>query len=250
MGILVLLFGLIIGSFLNCLIWRLYKQESLSGRSYCPKCRHKIHWYDNVPVLSFLFLRGRCRYCRKTISIQYPLVEIITALLFLFAFLTFSSYEPQYLWLARAWLIIAVMMVVFIYDLRWQLVSVMLVIASFVLLAVADVMLGFSVWQILIWSLVGAGFYFFQYILTKKKGVGQGDIWLGLLMGAVFPLATSFITAIFLAYIIGAVTAIILMIMGKKRIGSKLPMGVFLALSAVIVLFFGNSLSTWYLSQL
>ncbi|MFA7601286.1 MAG: prepilin peptidase, partial [Patescibacteria group bacterium] len=80
------LFGLIIGSFLNCLIWRLYKEETVLGRSYCPKCGQELKWYDNIPVLSFIFLKGRCRFCNDKISWQYPLVEIITGLLFAFSY--------------------------------------------------------------------------------------------------------------------------------------------------------------------
>ncbi len=72
----VFLLGLIIGSFLNCLIWRLHKKESMLGRSYCPKCGQQIAWYDNIPILSFVFLGGKCRHCRKEISWQYPAVEL------------------------------------------------------------------------------------------------------------------------------------------------------------------------------
>jgi len=89
-------FGLIIGSFLNCLIWRLHKAETVLGRSYCPHCQHQLAWYDNVPVLSFVLLLGRCRYCHKKISIQYPLVELVTGVLFVLAFsLLNSNFEFQ-----------------------------------------------------------------------------------------------------------------------------------------------------------
>src|SRR3989339_707881 len=81
------IFGLIIGSFINCLIWRLHEKEGLWNRSYCPKCKHKISWYDNVPVLSFIFLLGKCRNCKEKISYQYPLIELLTAILFAVAFL-------------------------------------------------------------------------------------------------------------------------------------------------------------------
>src|SRR5581483_10086395 len=81
--ILVGLLGLAIGSFLNCVIWRLEKQETLQGRSYCPHCKHSLAWYDVIPVASFLWLGGLCRYCSKKISWQYPLVEIFTAIIFL-----------------------------------------------------------------------------------------------------------------------------------------------------------------------
>jgi len=85
--IFVFLFGLIIGSFLNCLIWRLHKEEKMSGRSYCPKCEKIIAWHDNIPVLSFILLGGKCGHCGKPISWQYPIIELATGVLFVVAFL-------------------------------------------------------------------------------------------------------------------------------------------------------------------
>src|SRR6056297_1686255 len=104
----VFIFGLVIGSFLNCLIWRLHTGESLGNRSYCPSCRHQIKWYDNIPLLSFLFLRGKCRYCGKNISWQYPAVEFVTAVLFLYSFyLYYTAPGFDYLVAVRNWFIIA-----------------------------------------------------------------------------------------------------------------------------------------------
>ena len=135
--IFVFVIGLTIGSFLNCLIWRLHKKESMMGRSYCPKCHHKLAWYDNIPVFSFLVLGGKCRYCKKKISWQYPVVEFITGVLFVIAFfriydlgfgiLDFDlflilNHKLEIINLFRDWFIIAVMIVVFIYDLRWYLI--------------------------------------------------------------------------------------------------------------------------------
>ncbi len=140
----IFLFGLIIGSFLNCLIWRLHKKESLLGRSYCPKCKKQIAWYDNIPVLSFIMLGGKCRQCGKAISWQYPIVELTTGVLFVAAFLhnfeirifNFESIFNYLIFnnsieihnskfiiqLLRDWFLIFVMVVVFIYDLRWYLI--------------------------------------------------------------------------------------------------------------------------------
>ncbi len=132
--IFIFLFGLIIGSFLNCLIWRLHKEESILGRSYCPKCRHQIVWYDNIPVFSFLLLKGKCRHCGKNISWQYPLVELATGILFVMSFLAnLSGMDWQYLnrqladnpqtlltsyfllLTLKDWFLISVMLVIFIY---------------------------------------------------------------------------------------------------------------------------------------
>ena len=91
----IFIFGLIIGSFLNCLIWRLHKKESMWNRSYCPKCLKQIAWYDNIPIFSFLWLRGRGRCCGQRISWQYPAVELATGVLFVIAFL--ANFEFQIL---------------------------------------------------------------------------------------------------------------------------------------------------------
>jgi len=123
--------GLIIGSFLNCLIYRLnIGQSVLKGRSYCPKCKHRLSWRDLVPVLSYLELNGKCRYCRKTISSQYPLVELAAGILFAavavilepgivysFDFAAYNLFGLAYYWLAVSSLI-----VVFVYDLKWFII--------------------------------------------------------------------------------------------------------------------------------
>ena len=86
--LIVFIFGLLIGSFINCLVYRLHiKKSFIHGRSFCPHCKHQLVWYDNLPLISYLFLKGKCRYCKKTISIQYPLVELSTAILFLIIFI-------------------------------------------------------------------------------------------------------------------------------------------------------------------
>jgi len=113
----VFLFGLVVGSFLNALIYRLENGDSvLRGRSYCPHCKHTLTWYDLIPLASFAILGGRCRYCKQRISLQYPLVELATAILFLVIFKEFSSFfifQTLYLWTVASLLI-----VLFVYDLR------------------------------------------------------------------------------------------------------------------------------------
>jgi prepilin signal peptidase PulO-like enzyme (type II secretory pathway) len=139
---IILIIGLIFGSFLNCLVWRLHKEESIWGRSYCPKCGKQISWYDNIPVLSFVLLKGKCRKCKQKISWQYPVVELITALLFTFSFYRIFGNLDFYnllflerdvfnflniLTLLRDWLFIFSVIVVFIFDFKWQEVPMLLI---------------------------------------------------------------------------------------------------------------------------
>jgi len=245
---IVIIFGLIIGSFLNSLIWRLYANESFSGRSFCPYCKEKIHWYDNVPVASFLLLKGRCRYCEKKISWQYPVVEISTALLFVLSYLQIQNniFDLDYLLLARNWMAIAVMIIVFVQDFRWQIVSLLVVVPSIIMFIAFNLFLSFFWWQILISGLILSFFFFAQYVITKKKGIGEGDIWLGALAGVLLVKFDLLFIMVFLTYIIGSIVAITLLLFGKKKWGEKLPLGVFISIATILTMLYGNAISQWY----
>ncbi|HZJ41322.1 MAG TPA: prepilin peptidase, partial [Candidatus Saccharimonadales bacterium] len=158
-GVFAALIGLIVGSFLNCLVWRLYKEETILGRSYCPTCSKTIAWYDNVPLISFLLLRGRCRHCKLKISWQYPLVEFFTALLFVLSFLSVATSPNFSLLLARDWFLISALMIVFIYDFRWQMVPMMVVWPTIAIVTIFNLFLGFSWIALIISGLIGGGFF-------------------------------------------------------------------------------------------
>ncbi|MFA5753760.1 MAG: prepilin peptidase [Patescibacteria group bacterium] len=245
--IIVFGFGLIIGSFLNCFVWRLYKSETLGGRSYCPKCHHQINWYDNLPVLSFFLLQGRCRYCREAISWQYPLVELSTALLFLATFMIDSA-MPDLAWLlARDWLFISALTIVFVYDLRWQLIPMNVVWATGIVIFLLSVILGAVWWQLLVYAAIGAGFFLIQYLVTKKRGVGEGDIWLGALLGLSFPTVSQLMLILVLSYGLGSIVSLGLLARRKKGWKSRIALGPFLAIGAIITLIWGERLINWYL---
>lgn len=247
-SLFVIILGLVIGSFLNCLIWRLYKNESILGRSYCPKCRRKISWYDNIPVISFLFLNGRCRHCQKTISWQYPAVEAITALLFLLLWLKNLASPDLGLLLVRDWLITITLIIVFVYDFRWQLVPMMVVWPMTVIVMVLNLLLGFSILELITYGFIGVAFFLIQYIITKKKGLGEGDIWLGLFLGLAYPSGAYLFSIMCISYTIGALTSLVLLIGEKKAWKSKIALGPFLALGAIITLIWGPSILNWYAS--
>ena len=249
--------GLIIGSFINCLIWRLYKEESIMGRSYCPKCRNKIAWYDNIPVLSYLFLSGKCRHCNKGISFQYPLVEILTGILFgLVFYINFqsfnfqiSAFNFQLLTIFRDLFFISVMVIIFIYDLKWYMILDKITLPSIIIVYFLNIYLGYE-WKVLLFSgIIGGGFFLIQFIVSKGKWIGGGDIRLGFLMGVMFSWPI-IILAIFIGYFIGSFISIILLILSKKKWGSKVPLGVFLTTSSIITLFWGKEILNWYLNIL
>src|SRR5680860_312346 len=239
-------FGLIIGSFLNCFAWRLYKEESIMGRSYCPSCRHQLNWYDNIPLLSFVLLHGKCRHCKKKISWQYPIVEFITALLFALSFASNSSANDIAFLLARDWLLISGLVLIFIYDLRWQLVPMLLVWPLTAIIIIFNLFLGIPWQEILMFGVLGVVFFLIQYIITKGRGLGEGDIWLGLLIGVSFPSFDLLALSLILAYFVGAIVSVGLLVSGKKELKSKVALGPFLAFGAIITLIYGHSIINWY----
>ena len=256
----IFIFGLIIGSFLNCLVWRLHTKEKMSGRSRCPKCKKQIAWYDNIPVLSFILLTGKCRHCGQTISWQYPAVEIITGLLFILAVisnlklvtwndLNLVSLSVDYrlqIAIVRDWFIVAVMIVIFIYDLRWYLILDIVTLPAAALVFIINLILGFNWQSLFISGIIGAGFFLIQFLVSRGKWIGGGDIRLGLLMGVALGRLDYLITAIFLAYLAGSVIGVGLITTGKKKWGSALPLGVFLSAATTVTLFWGNKIIDWY----
>lgn len=260
--LIIILLGLSLGSFINCLVWRLYRQEKIYGRSYCPKCLKQLLWHDNIPLFSYLRLGGRCRFCRQKISWQYPVVEVAVALLFVFFWLKQLDFNylqaetlitatqaPHFWWLLlRDYLAVWVLTIIFVFDLRFYLVSNLVVLPAAAIFIILNLFLGAS-WQALLLSIVVAvAFFGLQFILTRGKGLGEGDIYLGLLLGALFPDWGLLIVAILSAYVLGTITGISLIATGHKSWGSKLPLGVFLAVGALIALLWGETIITAYLS--
>jgi leader peptidase (prepilin peptidase) / N-methyltransferase len=252
-NIFTFIFGLIIGSFLDCLIWRLHRGEGMSGRSKCPKCNNTIAWYDNIPVLSFLLLGGKCRHCRKNISWQYPIVELVTGALFLLAaYIRFNEFgygNDLFLvdlnliaYLIRDWLAIFFMAIIFVYDLRWYLILDIVTIPACIIFLFINFLLGFSLGGMILAGLIGGGFFLAQFIVSKGKWIGGGDIRMGLLMGIILGSVSKTLIALMLSYFIGSIVAIFLLAIGRKQLGSKLPMGVFLSVGLIIALFWGDKL--------
>ncbi len=255
-------FGLIIGSFLNCLVWRLYKGEKMSGRSYCPKCEEMIAWYDNIPVLSFILLGGRCRRCKKKISWQYPLVELATGALFVAAFFIngklfyagqgisdfgFILNSKFLIMNLKDWFLVSVMIVIFVVDLRWYLILDIVTLPAAAIIFIINLFLGFSWSNMIISGIMGGSFFLIQFMVSRGKWIGGGDIRLGLLMGVALGWP-DVLTALFLAYFIGSVIGVALIVGGKKEWSSKVPLGTFLTAATVITMFWGERILGWYLN--
>lgn len=236
------LFGLCLGSFFNALAYRIGTKQSIAhGRSKCPHCETTIAWRDLVPVLSFLLLRARCRNCHQAISWQYPLVELATAAALVALYVRFGL-TPEF-WVAAV--VTLFLVPIFLTDWRYYLIPDSLSVTG--LVAVFGLQLWFGVsLQSLLWGiLVGAGFFAWQYILSRGRWIGAGDIRLGALMGTALGLSRTLV-ALFLAYISGAIVALVFIARRQKQADSRLPFGTFLVVATFVTLLFGFEMAAWY----
>ena len=249
-GALIALVGLSVGSFLNVLIARLPLGERLTGRSRCPHCRAQIVWWQNIPVFSYLFLLGKCARCRRRISWQYPAIEIATASLFLLAAQPLLSRGVDALPVVlRDCVFIAVLLVVFAIDWRHYVILDIVTLPAAGLALAFNLFLGQPWEELLLGGILGAGFFSAQYVISRGRWIGDGDIRLGLLLGLLLGWP-GLIVALMLSYFVGAAVGVALLAAGMKRLGSKLPLGTFLAAGGITALLYGEPIIAWYVRQI
>ncbi len=247
--IIIICFGLVWGSFLNVVIYRLPLRMSLSKpSSSCPHCNEKIKFYDNIPVLSFLLLRGKCRHCKGKISLRYPLVELLTAVSFL---LLYSQYSLSFFFFASCLFACALIALGFI-DFYHQILPDEITLPGLLLALIYSLFrTDLNLRQALIGAVAGAGFLLFiygaYYLLRKKEGLGLGDVTMMLLVGAYLGWRQAFFTLI-LASFVGALVGIFFIFCKKKDFQYSLPFGTFLAPTAFAALLWGERIINAYLS--
>ncbi|MDP2637406.1 MAG: prepilin peptidase [bacterium] len=252
---IVFVLGLVVGSFLNSVIYRLEQGESaLKGRSYCPHCKHSLSWHDLIPLLSFVLLEGKCRYCGQRISIQYPLVEFSTGAIFFALFSAFSSFNA--LFLTYFFSVASLLVVIFVYDLKHYLIPDKILYPAIGLAVGWQV---FMIWNFGNWDLFGISnlgfsilptlFFLSIYLISKETWMGFGDVKLALFMG-LFLGWPNILVALFFAFLAGAAVGVSLMFLKKKHLGSKVPFGPFLIAGTFLALLAGDFFMDWYLSLL
>lgn len=241
-GILFFLLGLVVGSFLNVCIDRLPTGRSIvTASSHCETCGHSLGALDLLPLLSYLLLLGKCRYCKAPIPRRLPLVELATGLLFTLAWFHFDA--P--LELASALFFISLFIVISIIDLEHQLILNRLVYpALLAALVLSPLTLGHQVPYVLLGGAVGAALPLL-IALTFPQGMGFGDVKYAALIGLVvaFPQIVATLT---ISFILGGLTAATLLLSGRKKWKEYLPFGPFLTLGAIVTMFYGQELIQWY----
>ena len=243
--------GSVVGSFLNVCICRLPKSESVvSPPSHCTRCDYVIRWYDNIPMLSYAFLRGKCRRCGEPISLQYPLVEFINGSLTLALFLKFGPSLP----FALFFVLCSALVVVTFIDLEHQIIPDCITLPGIVIgFALSFFFPGFGWLNSLIGIVAGGGSllliaYGYQ-LIAKKDGMGGGDIKLLAMLGA-FPFFgwKAILFIVFAASLVGSVLGISIMLAQKKDSTLAIPFGPYLASAAVLYIFYGKHIILWYLN--
>ncbi len=256
------------GSFVNALIWRIHEQESSAkkrkdsklsvtkGRSMCPNCKHELTTKDLVPVISWLSLRGKCRYCKKPISAQYPLVEMATATLFVHSYYSNQQFfdAPNYpdelfiIWLA----ILVGLTALFIYDLRWMFLPDRIV---FPLTGLASVPVVYEFlfygleFEVILSAALGvlvvAGLFYGLFYFSKGRWIGGGDVKFGIVMGLLLGPLLGYL-ALMIASILGSV--LILSLMALRIVDRKqlIPFGPFLIIGTYIAVLCGQAMIDWY----
>jgi leader peptidase (prepilin peptidase)/N-methyltransferase len=270
-GVFVFLFGLVIGSFLNVCIVRIPGHKSVvMPASACTRCGSEIRPYDNIPVISWLLLRGKCRFCQAPISAMYPAVEFLTAVLFLGCYAAFGLTPEAFKWAAFS----ALMIVLVFTDLRERLLPdvvnytglcIGLIVSFFAppmdgtanliasrlfasappapVLSFADALLGAVIGSGLLWLVSEAYFR-----LRGREGMGLGDVKMMLMAGAFLGVKRTLLT-IFAGSLLGSILGIAFILAKRKGSDYELPFGTFLGMAALLVVFFGTPVVNWYQSM-
>lgn len=231
--------GFVIGSFLNAVIARLKSEESIFfARSHCLSCKREILWYDLFPIVSFLFLAGRCRFCKNKISLQYPFVELGTGLLFgLVAWRFLGSPFDVVFWL----FFIASFVIIAVYDLKFQMIPNEIVwplVAGAVLYKILPFLTNrlLTTHYSLLTALITGGFIAFLVIITRERAMGAGDIPIAALQGLLLGFPKG-IYALFLSFLLGALVGVFLLAVKRGNMKTAVPFTPFLIGSLLIMLF-------------
>ena len=250
MEIFLIILGLICGSFISALSARYEKPQTMfTERSKCPKCKHTLGFWDLFPIFSYIFLQGKCRYCKKPISLRYPLIELATVIIFLLPAIFksgFSNYE-----LILYLLISIILITILVIDLETMYVPDYLIyIGIFVGLvwSVLEYCLeGQNYINLSLGPVLGGGVFLILVLVSREKWMGIGDIGIGTILGLIlaYPLI---LVNLFLSFLIGGIIGLGLILTKKATRKTKIPLGPFLIFGFFLTYFWGEAILNWYLS--
>lgn len=247
----VFIFGLCIGSFLNVCIYRLPESKSIvQPRSMCPHCGALIRFYDNIPILSYIALKGKCRHCSASIAFRYPVVELISGVFALGVYLKYGIRLETPIYYA----FIATLLVITFIDIDHQIIPDVITLPGIpIFFAASFALKQISFVESFLGILAGGGSLFLvawlYHLLTKKEGMGGGDIKLLAMIGAVIGWKGVLFT-IFVASAVGTLAGMLIMLKTRKTMKLAVPFGPFLAIGGITYILFGPQLINWYFNLL
>jgi len=261
----VFVFGAVVGSFLNVCIHRMPNNESIvTPPSHCPQCNTPIRWSDNIPLVSFVMLRGKCRHCRAPINPRYVLIELLTALLFLAIWLKLTPWERppaqgiDFATIAIYWVVIAGLIVATFIDLEHYIIPNEITLGGIVLGVVLSAVhprllgahaIGDGLFRSVLGMIVGGLTLFLVAFagekIFRKEAMGMGDVKLIAAIGTFLGWQATLFT-VFVSSLVGGITGLFLVLAAKKGWQSRIPYGPYIALGAILWMFYGKELITWY----
>jgi len=269
-SVFIFILGLAIGSFVSASVWRYHEQEKraihkkrldkslsiLKGRSMCEHCGHRLSAQDLIPLVSWMSLGGKCRYCKKKLSWEYPIVELVSGLLFLASYTVWEFEVGFDYFLFSMWLVIlSALIFLALYDLKWlllpnKIIYPLIVLATSLVVVeslffncgtemVRDRVLGF---------LFAGGTFYMLFLVSKGKWIGGGDVKLGILIGVLLGLSRSILTFV-LAFNLAALAILPLLALGIVKRKTPIPFGPFLIVATVVSALYGFEIIQWYSNQ-
>jgi len=243
--IIFFIFGLAMGSFLGVVAYRLPRKLSIiKPRSFCPNCKREIPFYDNIPLISYIILKGRCRYCKKKIPINTFLIEIITAILFVLNYIIFGLSIKT----ISGIILCSMLVIISFIDIEFQIIPNVIILPFALVGLVFSIFLNLERWWIPLAYSAGSFVFMLIIHLIYPRGMGMGDVKLSFAIGAF--LVRNVIPALFLGFMAGAIYGILLIIIKKRKLSHAVSFGPFISAGSIIALFWGDNILKWYVSFL
>ncbi|MEJ6950059.1 prepilin peptidase [Natronospora cellulosivora (SeqCode)] len=244
LAIYIFILGLIIGSFLNVVIYRLPRNESIVfPASHCPECKKRLEITDLVPVLSFIFNKAKCKYCGTKISWQYPLVELLTGFLFLLLYVKFGLNSIFIIYS----LLIASLLVSSGIDIKYKIIPNKITYPGIIISLILAIFFNHISFLSSLYGIIIPGGLLLIIALIYGKGLGMGDVKLIAMIGGVLGWQHS-LFAIFIGSLIGSILGLTLMVTGVMSRKTRIPFGPFISFGAIISIFYGQQIFEWYIS--